>query len=369
MNSGSSSTKLRTVEDDRILASADLGPLTGLDAGELVDSLASMGPFDVIGHRFVHGGHRFSDPVAIDDGTRDALERMVGLAPLHQRSSLVGVDLLRTQRPGVAAFACFDTAFHRSIPAAASTFAIPEEWRTTYHLKRYGFHGFAHASVARRVAELTGQADLRIVSCHLGAGASLAAIRGERSVDTTMGFSPLDGLVMATRSGAVDPGAILWLLGDGGLSPEVVGDGLEHRSGLLGMAGTADMAEVLRRRDSGNVRAALAVDVYLHRLVGSIAAMTASLGGLDAITFSGGVGEQAAELRAHACDRLGFIGVSIELTANLGATGDAEIGTPGAPVRAYVIRAREDLAIAAAVRGALDNPGPAPAPNQNQAGP
>jgi acetate kinase len=253
--------------------------------------------------------------------------------------------------------ACFDTAFHATIPDAAATFALPVEWRTRWTLRRYGFHGLSHCYASRRVAQLLGAADSpsRIITCHLGAGASLAAVHGGRSVDTTMGFTPLDGLVMATRSGAVDPGLVLWLEDHAGMPPAELAATLESRSGLLGLAGTADMREVLSRAAAADAPAVLGRDVYLHRLRGAIAAMAAAMDGLDALVFTGGVGEHSAEIRARTAAGLGFLGVRVDERRNAAspAADDYEISASAAPVRAFVIAAREDKQIAAEVRATL----------------
>ena len=213
----------------------------------------------------------------------------------------------------VPAVACFDTAFHATLPEAAHTYAIPLEWRTRWDVRRYGFHGLSHSYASRRAAELVDRPvrDLRTVVCHLGAGASLCAVAGGTSVDTTMGFTPLEGLVMATRSGSVDPGLVLWLQENAGLREHEIAETLEHRSGLLALGGSDDMRVLLARADGGDDRAALAVDVYVHRLVAGVAAMAASLGGLDVLAFTGGVGENAPAVRARAADRLGFLGVEV----------------------------------------------------------
>ena len=216
------------------------------------------------------------------------------------------------------AVACFDTTFHATLPPAAATYAVPRGWRDEWGLRRYGFHGLSHAYASRRAAELLDLplGDLRTVVCHLGAGASLCAVQGGRSVDTTMGFTPLDGLVMATRAGSIDPGAVLWLVEHGGLSPAEVAHALEHESGLLGLAGSGDMRDVLERAGAGDPEAILARDVYLHHLRAGIAAMAAALGGLDVLVFTGGVGERAPFVRAAAAEGLGFLGVAVEPDAN-----------------------------------------------------
>ena len=257
--------------------------------------------------------------------------------------------------------ACFDTAFHATIPEAAATFALPAEWRARWALRRYGFHGLSHAYVSRRAAELTGDptsdapGGLRVVTCHLGAGASLAAVHDGRSVDTTMGFTPLDGLVMATRSGSVDPGLVLWLEEHAGMPPRELAATLENRSGLTGLAGTGDMREVLSRAVAGDARAVLGRDVYLHRLRASVAAMAAAMGGVDVLVFTGGVGENSPEVRSRAAGGLGFLGVAVDESRNTLDKADRggedwEITAAGAAVRTFVIAAREDRQIAGEVR-------------------
>jgi acetate kinase len=237
---------------------------------------------------------------------------------------------------------------------------LPPEWRRRWGLKRYGFHGLSHAYVSRRAAELAGgRPGLRIVTAHLGAGASLAAIIDGRSLDTTMGFTPLEGLVMATRCGSVDPGLILWLEEHVGMPPRQLAYELEHRSGLLGLAGTADMRELERRAATGEADARLALEVYLHRLRAGVAAMAAALGGLDVLAFTGGVGEHSTLVRERAGEGLRFLGVSIEPTRNRAGESDREIGADVSRVRVFVIAAREDLEIAAQVRHVLAG---APAP-------
>jgi acetate kinase len=356
VNAGSSSLKLRVLDDaDSVAGSADLPPARrgAHDAAAIKAAIEPFGDVHAVGHRIVHGGSLFSGPVLIDPGVREQLGALTDLAPLHQPKSLAALDAVSAVLPGVPAVACFDTAFHATIPAFAATFALPAQWRERWPLRRFGFHGLSHAYVSRRAAELLGPASLRVVSCHLGAGASLAAVADGRSVDTTMGFTPLDGLVMATRSGSVDPGLVLWLESHVGMPADELAAALESRSGLYGLAGTADMREVLSRAAAGDGRAELARDVYLHRLRASVAAMAAALGGLDALVFTGGVGENAAEIRSRAMDGLAFLGVGADAERNETGTGDREIGRPDAPVRSLVIAAREDIEIARQVRAAL----------------
>jgi acetate kinase len=361
VNAGSSSLKLRVLDPaDALVGEADLPPPAGAgDAASVVAAIRPFGTVDAVGHRVVHGGTRFSAPIRVDAAALDAIRDLTPLAPLHQPKSVAGIEAVAAALPAVPSVACFDTAFHATIPAHAATYALPPEWRERWPVRRFGFHGLSHAYASRRVAELLGRTadpDLRVVTCHLGAGSSLTAVRGGRSVDTTMGFTPLEGLVMATRSGTVDPGLVLWLARQGGLGTDEVADGLEHRSGLLGLAGTADMRAVLEREAAGDADACLAVEAWLHRLRAGIAAMAAGLGGLDAVAFTGGIGERSAELRGRAAAGLAFLGIALDPAANAraGASGgDVAIGSAGATVASFVVPAREDLEIARGVRSVL----------------
>lgn len=352
VNAGSSSLKLRLLGDgDELTESADLPA-----DGDLCAALRRWPRPDVVGHRIVHGGTDYTHAVVIDGGVERRLRELTDLAPLHQPKSLAGLDAVSAVLPDVLAVACFDTAFHQTIAPEASTYAIPAEWRARYGARRYGFHGLSHAYASRRAAELIGPQlpGTRTVTCHLGAGASLCAVLDGRSIDTTMGFTPLEGLVMATRSGSVDPGLVLWLEEHERLRPHEIAATLEHRSGLLALAGTADMREVESRAESGDPDARLALDVYTHRLVAGIGAMAAAAGGLDLVAFTGGVGEHSAAVRAAAADHLGWLGVSLDQAANQNADGDADITGPNAAIRCVVVAAREDLQIAREVRELLN---------------
>ncbi len=347
---------LLDAEDQTIAAEELPAPRAQVDPGELRDALSSgLGQADAVGHRIVHGGERFREAVRIEGDVESELRELCELAPLHQPKSLAALDAVSEALPELPAFACFDTAFHCTLPGEAATYALPQEWRERWHLRRYGFHGLSHGWVARRAPELLGRAaeGLRIVSCHLGAGASVCAICDGVSVDTTMGFTPLEGLVMATRSGSVDPGMLLWLLAHEDITPDQMADALEHDSGLLGLSGSADMREVLARAEQDDEQAGLALAVYLRALRGAIAAMASSLGGLDVLVFTGGVGEHAAVVRAGAVERLGFLGVAIDAERNDSAQGEIEISAEAATVATLVIPAREDREIARQVRAAL----------------
>ena len=357
VNAGSSSLKLSVLdEQDGVQRSASLPLQQGqVDEAALRAELERGGPVDAVGHRVVHGGSEFVDPVVIDQDVMGRLRDLIDLAPLHQPAALHVLEVVGRLLPGVPQVACFDTAFHASIPDAAATYALPLEWRRRWNLRRFGFHGLSHAYAATRAAGLCGQPveALRIITCHLGAGASLAAVEGGRSVDTTMGFTPLEGLVMATRSGSVDPGLVLWLAGHAGVPTAELEDALEHRSGLVGLTGSAEMEDVLAAEDAGDADAALGVAVYLHRLRAGIAAMASAMDGLDALVFTGGVGENAPSLRARAADGLGFLGIAVDPERNAAGRLDSEISSADVRVRVFAIRAREDIEIARGVRRAL----------------
>lgn len=355
VNAGSSSLKLSALDGDDVLVGTENLEAPGgrPDEAALDRAIARWSPIDAVGHRIVHGGTAFAGPVVVTPAIRDQLEALTDLAPIHQPNSLRALDLVSRHLEGVPAVACFDTAFHATLPPAAYTYAVPTEWRQKWGVRRFGFHGLSHAYIARRAAEMLG-GSLRVVSCHLGAGASLAAVRHGESVDTTMGFTPLEGLVMATRSGTVDPGLVLWLEEHERIPPSELTNALEHHSGLLGLAGSADMRKVTAAEADGNPDAILAIGVYLYRLRAAIASMVAAMDGVDALVFTGGVGEHAGDIRQRTVDGLGFLGVAIDPEANRSAVPDVEITAGGAAVRTLVIAAREDLEITRGVRNALE---------------
>ena len=356
VNAGSSSLKLDLLDGDRTASSTTVEDWQGVGHVEPIEQfLSGCGPIGAVGHRVVHGGSRYDAPVVVDDEAVKYLASITDLAPLHQPRALAGIKEV-SRLVDVPAVAAFDTAFHTTLSPAARTYALPQEWNRRWDLRRYGFHGLSHSSAVRRAAALVGQPleSLRIVSCHLGAGASLAAVRDGRSVDTTMGFTPLAGLVMATRSGSVDPGLVTWLLEHGGLELDTLIDALEHRSGLRGLSGTSgDMREVLDGRAGGDADCALAFDVYVHTLVREIGGMVASAGGLDVLVFTGGVGEHAPDVRAAAADRLGHLGVAIDDEANAAAQGDADISAFGARPSTVVVTAAEAAEVARLTRETL----------------
>jgi acetate kinase len=353
VNAGSSSLKLAVVDDGRRQAARELpAPGAVVDPEQLAVALAELGPVDAVGHRIVHGGDRYLEAVRIDATVLARLWELADLAPLHQAKSLAALEAVSALMPDCRAVACFDTAFHATLGPAAATYALPRAWREQWGLRRFGFHGLSHAYASRQAAELLGRSSegLRVVTCHLGAGASLAAVHSGRSVDTTMGFTPLDGLAMATRSGSVDPGLLLWLLGRTELTEPQMAQALEHESGMLGLAGSADMRAVIERAGGGEQDARLALEVYLHRLRSGIASMAAAMDGLDAVVWTGGVGEHAPAVRAGASEGLRFLGLGIEPDLNEAGSGDRELTAAGATVSSLVVSAREDLEIERQVR-------------------
>lgn len=343
-------------EDERVAAEHDFEVKEGrLDHAQLATAVRSMGDVDAVGHRVVHGGPRYRGSVRIDATVIRYLVSITDLAPLHLPGSLAGIAAAREILPRVPGVACFDTAFHSRMPAAASTYAVPREWRERHGIRRYGFHGLSHAYASRKAAEMLHRpaSELRVVTCHLGAGASLAAVRAGRSVDTTMGFTPLEGLVMATRSGTVDPGALLYLQRRAGMSEAEITEALDREGGLLALAGTPDMREVLERIAAGDDDAELAFDVYVHRLRALIAAMAAAMGGLDVLVFTGGVGENAPPVRSATVAGLRFLGLEIGPMLNASLGPDNDISAPGARVPTLVIKAHEDVEVAREVRRLL----------------
>jgi acetate kinase len=350
VNPGSSSLKLHVLDDADAVRAAQELPLSGgrLDGRDVAGFLNGHPEVAAVGVRVVHGGAEFREAVLVDQKVEDRLAEVADLAPLHDPPALEAVRLVRRACPDLPVVACFDTAFFAGLPAAAAMYALPWAWIERWGLRRFGFHGISHRHAASTAAAILGRPleDLRLVTCHLGGGCSLAAVAGGRSVDTTMGFTPLDGLVMATRSGSVDPGLLLHLL-RAGTTVDDLEHVLEHESGLLGLSGvSADLRDVLRARADGDERAALAIDVFVHRIVTGVGAMVAALGGVDALVFTGGVGERSPEVRARVVAHLGFLGASVDDVRNAEDPADAAVSGPEATVAVLVVRAREELAIA-----------------------
>jgi acetate kinase len=350
VNAGSSSLKLSVLSPDGTVHAAITVERweRHVQRDPVQHFLDGLDRVDAVGHRVVHGGPRYSAPARVDGALLDYLDSIHDLAPLHNPRAVAGIRVVSDLLPGTPAVACFDTAFHSTLPAEAHTYALPREWNARWGLRRYGFHGLSHSYATRRAGQLAGPtvAGPRTVSCHLGAGASLAAVRDGICLDTTMGFTPLAGLVMVTRSGDVDPGLLMWLLRHGGLSVDELNQTLENRSGLKGLSGTSgDLRDVLAGRAAGDPDSALAFDVFVHQLCRETAAMTAAVGGLDVLVMTGGIGEHAPAVRAEVAARLGYLGVDVDADLNERATGDADISRDGAAVRTVVVTAREDLEI------------------------
>jgi len=311
--------------------------------------LDSFSEIDIVGHRLVHGGPNFDQPVIVTPAVRSAIASVTALAPLHIPAELEGMDIVETILGSVPQVAVFDTGFHRQLPSSAAIYPGPYEWIES-GIRRYGFHGINHQYCASRAAQLLKKdpRSLKLVVCHLGNGCSITAIDGGRSIDTTMGFTPLDGLMMGTRSGAVDPGILIYLMRQSHLDAEQIDQILNKKSGLLGISGfSSDMREILAAIERGHERAKLAFDIFVHRLQTAIGGMAAVLGGMDALVFTAGIGENSAAVRAAACSRLGFLGLKIENELNAQPKLDQEISTVDSRVHVLVIRAEEDWAIAA----------------------
>jgi acetate kinase len=357
VNTGSSSLKLSLIDErDETLASHTVERWQSGDAGPIQPFVAGLDRVDAVAHRVVHGGKDFRTATVIDDDALKRIEGLTDLAPLHQPRAVAGMHATRRVLDDLPEVACFDTAFHAGMPPAAHTYALPAEWRRRWPLRRFGFHGLSHAYSSRRAAEITGvdAAHSRTVVCHLGSGASVCAVLDGKSVDTSMGFTPLEGLVMGTRSGSVDPGLVIWLIRDAGLEPAAVSEGLEHQSGLAGLSGTSgDMRDVQDGADRGDPDCRLAFDVYVLKLAGHVAAMAASLGGLDLLVFTGGVGEHSPRVRHTVSERLSFLGVTLDDAANQHAAADADITSERSAVRVAVVTAREDVEMAREAREVL----------------
>lgn len=311
-------------------------------------TINDLNEIDIVGHRVVHGGQDYQQSTLISPDVKKTIARLAVFAPVHNPVNLEGIEAIENILPNVPQIAVFDTAFHAQLPPAAFVYPGPYEWLEN-GIRRYGFHGISHQYCARRAAEILNRdlTDLRLISCHLGNGCSLAAIRGGVSVDTTMGFTPLEGLMMGSRSGSIDPGIIIHLLRRSDLTAEKLDDILNQNSGLKGISGVSgDMRQIVQAITQGNERAQLALDIYIHRLRAGIGAMLASLGGLDALIFTAGVGENSAVVRSAGCEAFGFMGLKLDGEKNQQVQGDEDIATADSAVRVLVIHTQEDWEIA-----------------------
>ena len=319
VNAGSTSLKLDLVSPD--------------DASRQIESYEELsGEVEAVGHRIVHGGARFITPVVIDEEVENEVADLALIAPLHNTPALEALAQARRVLPDVPHVAVFDTAFHSSLPDEAAIYAVPRRWSEEWGIRRFGFHGLSVQWSAERVPVS------RLVVCHLGGGCSVTAVLDGRSVDTSMGFTPLEGVPMAARSGSVDPGVLLFLLREKFLTLEQLDHALEHESGLSAL---------------GGLETPLGFGVYTHRIAATVAGMVSALGGLDALVFTAGVGENVPAVRADICRRLAFLGIELDAEANESATPDAEISAERSPVRVVVVHAREDVMVARAVRSLL----------------
>jgi acetate kinase len=352
VNVGSSSLKLSVVGDaDSVEDELQVGDDAD-HAATLRDFAARAGHLDAVAHRLVHGGAAIRRATIVDDDVRRQLDEAMELAPLHMPPALALLDAARASMD-VSQIVCVDTAFHADIPDRASTYALPAPWRE-WGVRRYGFHGLSYAWSSRRCAELLHRSvgDLHMLIAHIGSGVSACAVRDGRSVDTSMGFTPMEGAVMATRSGTVDPGALLWLQDVHGVTAGDMTMSLEHASGLLGLCGISDLREVEREAAQGNAACTAAIDVYVHVLSRVLGGLATSLDRLDALVFTGGVGEHSGLIRSPVCSRLGILGVPGTLHA---ADSDAVIATETGRASVVVVTAREDAEMAREVRRLLES--------------
>jgi acetate kinase len=359
VNAGSSSLKYEVLDAETgVSVVSGLVERIGVPGSDVADHAAAIASvlaeldaesIDAVGHRVVHGGSVFVEATVIDDAVEAEIERLAVLAPLHNPPGLQGIRAARAALPFVPHVAVFDTAFHATLPPAAYTYAIDASVAAEYGVRRYGFHGTSYRYVTRRAAELLGRPldDLRLVVLHLGNGASAAAVAGGRSVDTSMGMTPLEGLVMGTRSGDLDPAVLLHLQRVGGFDTAQLDDLLNRASGLKGLGGHSDMRDLIAAADAGDAAAALAFEVYIRRVARYIGAYAAELGGIDALVFTAGVGENSAVVRDRSVERLGFLGLVVDAERNQARSAEARAISPdGAAVPVLVVPTNEELQIA-----------------------
>lgn len=341
VNAGSTSLKLHLVDEAERAVSVE--GFTDVVAG-----------IEAVAHRVVHGGARFRDPVVIDANVREQISELVELAPLHNAPALAAIEAAEDALPGVPHVAVFDTAFHGSIPAEAAAYAVPRRWREQWGVRRYGFHGLSVAWSAERVPQVVGRPLQRLVVCHLGGGSSVTAVVDGKSRDTTMGFSPLEGVPMTTRSGSVDPGALLYLLRAHMSDVADAEHELNFESGLKALAGgSGDMIEIERGVAAGDADASFALELYVFRVAVAVGAMAAAAEGIDALVFTAGIGEHSAVVRECVCARLGFLGLELDQRRNRAAEPDCDVATSESVGRIVVVRAREELVAARAARAVL----------------
>lgn len=321
--------------------------------------IKDLSEIDAVGHRVVHGAERFASSVLIDEEVMKALEENVHLAPLHNPPNILGIKAIQKLLPKVPNVGVFDTAFHQSMPKKAYLYALPYELYETHRIRRYGFHGTSHRYVSRRAAEILGRDyyDFKVITCHLGNGASIAAVRHGKSIDTSMGFTPLEGLVMGTRCGDIDPAIVIYLQQNLGMSVEKVYDLLNKKSGMLGLTNnlSSDMRDIEDAAHSGNEIAQLALDIYVYRIAKYIGAYAAAMNGVDAIVFTAGVGENSPYVREKVCEYLGFLGVKIDRQLNDVKGLERIISTPDSKVAVLIVPTNEELVIARDTKYIVEN--------------
>ena len=369
LNVGSSSLKFRLFQimpDGEKVLTEDT--LERLDAGALPDAvqkaIEQCKPFgiDAVGHRVVQGGARFFEPTRVTPAVLQDLRGLKELDPLHNPTEVAMIEAAQRLLPDAPSVAVFDTAFHRTLPEVAWRYALPADLADRLGLRRYGFHGISHRYVSGRLLECLGRgpAGTRLITCHLGNGASICALRDGASIDTSMGLTPLEGLVMGSRSGDVDPGLLLYLLRTQGMTPEQLDDMLNHDSGLKGLAGRSDVRDLEQAAGQGDKQADMALEIFAYRVRKYLGAYAAALGGLDAVAFTGGIGERGAGMRARICQGLDFLGLRLDAERNGAATGSeaAKISTDASPVSVWVIPTDEERQIAREVAALLQSNAP-----------
>lgn len=355
LNAGSSTLKASLFAMDKPHAQAlwsqtwdwDISQVTEEDFRSFLTPILHESLY-AIGHRVVHGGNQFKSPVLINEEVKKAIADLAPLAPLHNPLNLKGIEWMEHLLPQVPQVAVFDTAFHSHLPSKARTYPIPEQWRL-WGIEKYGFHGISHAYCANKAAEILKKPlnRIRMITCHLGNGSSLAAVKDGTCIETTMGFTPLEGLMMGTRSGSIDPGVLLYLLREKNFTEKMLDNGLNDESGLKGIAGDSDMRILLQRRREGDGKAKLAIEMYVYRLQCAIGALTGALQGVEAIVFTGGIGENATEIRAETCQSLEFLGAQLDPHLNQSKSSeDRVLSLENSRIQILTVHTREDLAIA-----------------------
>ena len=311
--------------------------------------ITDVNEISAVGHRVVHGAEKFSDSMIIDDSVLQGIKDCIDIAPLHNPPNIIGIEACMKLLPGTPNIAVFDTAFHQTMPKRAYLYALPYEYYKKYRIRKYGFHGTSHRYVAVRAAEMLGRPidELKIVTCHLGNGSSVCAVDGGRSVETSMGYTPLEGLMMGTRCGSIDPAVVTWLMDNEGIDSQTVNDLMNKKSGILGVSGvSSDFRDITDAMRSGNERAKLGLEMFTYQVKKYIGQYAAAMGGIDAVVFTAGIGENVTHVRAGIVEGLEFLGIEIDMEKNEVRGRDTDISTSSARVRTLVIATNEELAIA-----------------------